>query len=495
MRAITRRQTIAGLAALAAPWPFVTWRQSFAAYPSMLIRHDVRSSQGASMLELYAQAVDTMKAMADEGDPRSWVFQWYTHRVRGDQSKPAELNRIYPDPADPRRALADDMWSTCQAHGANDDEDMFLPWHRMFVYFFEQIVRSVLAEPSFTLPYWNYTAIDGQSIPELFRESGGPLFQPNRNFGVNQGNPIAPPGILNLNAMLETAYTRIGAAPGFNEALDFGLHGTVHVRIGNATNMGSVPWAARDAIFWMHHCNIDRLWASWNAADRTNPAVEQSSQTFVFADADGNRVEAMVSEFNAIEPLGYAYDAMEPVPAVTPPATVVAARAPAAGVTPPAAQAPMLLAAPTRTEPIELGAEPVRVALAPAADEPAAAPSLAEGMRALARSGRVYLVLEDVHAAEQPGIIYSVHLNLPPDAEPMPEDETFVGALNFFNAVPHEDHGRPSIDVSFDVTALVRDLQERGRLGEQPEVTLAPLGAPAEGSQPVVGSVRLVLQP
>jgi tyrosinase len=28
----------------------------------------------------------------------------------------------------------------------------------------------------------------------------------------------------------------------------------------------------RDPIFWLHHCNIDRLWAEWNARGFRNTA-------------------------------------------------------------------------------------------------------------------------------------------------------------------------------------------------------------------------------
>jgi hypothetical protein len=53
----------------------------------------------------------------------------------------------------------------------------------------------------------------------------------------------------------------------FQSALN-GAHGSVHVRIGG--NMGSVPYAGYDPIFWLHHANVDRLWANWQI---THPAA------------------------------------------------------------------------------------------------------------------------------------------------------------------------------------------------------------------------------
>ena len=104
----------------------------------------------------------------------------------------------------------------------------------------------------------------------------GPLFRPNRNATSNAGQPIFTAGgsasdLSASPAMAETIICRVGAISGFNQTLDFGLHGNVHVFTGNSQGMGQVPWAANDPIFWMHHCNIDRIWVSWNNAGHANP--------------------------------------------------------------------------------------------------------------------------------------------------------------------------------------------------------------------------------
>src|SRR4051812_8362227 len=54
---------------------------------AQFVRHDVRSPEGKKMLKTYANAVAKMKAIK-EGDPDSWVFQWYTHSVKGSTTKP-----------------------------------------------------------------------------------------------------------------------------------------------------------------------------------------------------------------------------------------------------------------------------------------------------------------------------------------------------------------------------------------------------------------------
>ncbi|KAI9827269.1 MAG: hypothetical protein M1832_005407 [Thelocarpon impressellum] len=44
-----------------------------------------------------------------------------------------------------------------------------------------------------------------------------------------------------------------------------GIHDDVHVLVGRGAHMGSVEYAGFDPIFWLHHTNVDRLFAIWQA--------------------------------------------------------------------------------------------------------------------------------------------------------------------------------------------------------------------------------------
>jgi len=44
------------------------------------------------------------------------------------------------------------------------------------------------------------------------------------------------------------------------------IHDTVHVDVGGQGHMGDPAVAAFDPIFWLHHCNVDRVLALWQAA-------------------------------------------------------------------------------------------------------------------------------------------------------------------------------------------------------------------------------------
>ena len=322
MATISRRSLLAGMAVM----PFGLWLQAYGLPPGKkYVRYDARSSKGKAMLKIYADAVCKMMNSIKEEDPTSWVFQWYTHWVKSSTTKAAEITRIYGSGSSPHKTLANDMWETCQAHGGGP-EDFFLPWHRMFVYYFESIIRHVSGKEEFTLPYWNYSvstpAIHGV-MPDEFRKKTDPtykcLFVGKRNTtpNVNGGDPIDKfaPGDLNLDALKQGTYSPAGANPGFNSDLDGGLHGNVHVLIGNSQNMGSVPWAAGDPIFWMHHCNIDRLWASWNHCGGSNPTYAAwLNQEFTFADVHGNKVVTPIKDVDSIAKLHYTYDHLEPCP-------------------------------------------------------------------------------------------------------------------------------------------------------------------------------------
>lgn len=44
-----------------------------------------------------------------------------------------------------------------------------------------------------------------------------------------------------------------------------GVHNSGHVWVGGS--MGSILTAPADPVFWMHHAEIDRIWAEWQAAN------------------------------------------------------------------------------------------------------------------------------------------------------------------------------------------------------------------------------------
>jgi len=465
------------------------------------IRYNLASANGQVMLKKYAQAVKLMMALPPS-NPLSWTFQWYTHAVPTNTTKAAALAQIFGPNPSPNKALATDMWNTCQGHFAASGEPYFCPWHRMYVCYFEEIIRAILKDPKFTLPYWNYTVPAGYAVPKEFRMQNdplwGPLFRPNRNPTSNAGQPIFAFGgsasdLSPAPAMAETQYLPSGAVSGFNQTLDFGLHGNVHVFTGNGQGMGQVPWAANDPIFWMHHCNIDRIWTSWNAAGHANPNTPAwLNKVFVFAGPDGKGVKAIVKDYTNTKKCDYQYDHL------LGPTKLIASTT--QSIAPVAAAAPVTVAK-TQGGPLTLGAAPVRVnlqAVAPAAPGPTPGASpLSSRLSVLPENHRLYLVINDFKADVQPETLFRVYLDLPGDAPSDPLNSHYVGSFNFFAAVPHgddHDHADTARSISFDITDIAADLGAKNLLKAEHAVTIVPASAPVADAKPVVGNISFVEQ-
>jgi tyrosinase len=175
--------------------------------------------------------------------------------------------------------------SSPQAHGAAG----FLPWHRAYLLDLERELQAI--DPSVTLPYWRFD----RPAPNIFtpdflgvsNQLGTVQFSPTnplqfwRTDGV-QGitrrpffnTAAAPPGL-----RTEAQTLGLGNAYAAFRALEGNPHGSAHVSFGGS--ISSVPTAARDPLFFLLHCNVDRLWARWQRQfgrfDAAAPASYDSS--------------------------------------------------------------------------------------------------------------------------------------------------------------------------------------------------------------------------
>ena len=140
-----------------------------------------------------------------------------------------------------------------QMHG----NPRFLPWHRIYLLRMEELLMMV--DPTVCIPYWKSS--EEQAFPSWLlgftptvNLLGGP-HTVTRNIGMFALLPSA--------ADVTTAMAN-GTFNTFAPALE-GIHNSGHVWVGGS--MGSVPSAPCDPVFWMHHCEIDRIWAEWQAAN------------------------------------------------------------------------------------------------------------------------------------------------------------------------------------------------------------------------------------
>lgn len=137
--------------------------------------------------------------------------------------------------------------------------------------------------------------------------------------------------------------------------------------------------------------------------------------------------------------------------------------------------------------PVALGNGPTEVVLE--------TKDLASRVAALAANRRFYLLLRDPHAEAQPDTLYHVYLGLAQGATPEKGSASDVGALNFYNAVPLEAGSKNKTTFrSFDVTALLKSLQQRNEIGDRITVTIVPSGVPAAGAKASIARIELVEQ-
>jgi hypothetical protein len=231
--------------------------------------------------------VQAMKELSSN-DPRSWLFQASIHQTG------------------------------CQ-HG----NIFFLPWHRMYLYWFERIVRQMSGFLNFALPYWNYSrSTNRRYLPPVFRDKNSPLYS-SRNFGISEGTQALPESAVAFRTSLGCAGRFSTGGPttlgfggnGTQQMMGYGSvetvpHNEVHGYVGGL--MGNINTAAQDPIFWLHHANIDRLWVQWLelGEGRADPGTTAwlDNPLFSFYDENGNQVMMTSREVLDTTDLQYVYD-------------------------------------------------------------------------------------------------------------------------------------------------------------------------------------------
>jgi hypothetical protein len=189
----------------------------------------------------------------------------------------------------------------------------FFTWHRAYLVAFENALRSAGCHA--TLPYWNWSSGPTTGVPAACRQPtyvnragatvANPLYSGPRPGGgmTSRRANIDSTAFDDLAASAQAAMTETDFAS-FQNQIN-GVHGSVHVRTGG--DMGSVPSAAYDPIFYLHHANIDRLWADWQAAHPgALPAGEASFQLQPFARPFSNQWQTG-SDVESTVALGYRY--------------------------------------------------------------------------------------------------------------------------------------------------------------------------------------------
>lgn len=420
------------------------------------------------------QGVQVMKSRPAT-DPTSWLYQ-------------ANIHGTYDTPAQ-------QAWNTCQ-HGTF----FFLSWHRMYLYFFERILRKASGDPNFALPFWDYTDPAQRAIPAALRtpaNAQNPLFVAERAPGINQGAQV-PASATTFNQAM--AFTNFASPQG--SGLSFGgqtvpgpvhfggvfgqienqPHNIIHVIVGGQTGWMSDPnLAARDPVFWLHHANIDRLWSVWNAREegRTNPTTGSwTTQVFTFFDENGQAVQMTGQQVvDTAQQLDYQY-------------------APGSGDEPTPQALDSFPAAPftdnkrevvvNKRVPTTLRRERAQVALE---IPPAGLETVDDG------PSRMTLLIEGIKFG-RPGLYYEVYAGLPQGAQPNPSSPHYVGNIAIFGQLEngqaaHAGHADKSLQqdamLAYDITRLVERLRNQQGFQGNMALTFVPKGL--EGEQAGLESI------
>lgn len=428
-----------------------------------------QTADGRAMIEAYRTGVKAMMARPFS-DVTSWRFQAAIHRPNSADARdfaalPVEL-QLYLDPA-----------NLCQHRNLR-----FLPWHRMYVYFFERIMRKASGKTDFMLPYWNYSDSPAErALPDAFRtpntESANALFRTARAPGINTGTPLDSETVSVSSALGETSAAPSGARAGFYQEIESQPHNIIHVTLGGDGLMSDPQTAALDPIFWLHHCNIDRLWTRWNARGRSNPG----DATFLgrvhrFWDEDGNLVEMTTREvMDTVTRLDYRYD-----DATAPEAGEVILADAGSGVE--AGRSVSELAA--SAGPVRLSRDGVSIQTQPVVE--AGGPELFATNSTDQLGQPVVLRLDDIRFDIPPRTVFEVYLNAPEDGATGRDPAYFVGLFAPFS--PPE--GGDTYSESFNVSGLIdRQIQAGIYDGGAIDVQIVPRPAPDAGTGVEAGSL------
>ncbi len=168
----------------------------------------------------------------------------------------------------------------------------FLAWHRRFILRFEQQLQKVDATVS--LPYW-----DTVQNPQIPAALNAPAFVSSWGL-IRHWNPSYLPTAADVTSV--NARTTFVS---FQSALER-IHGGVHIAVGgdNPATSGQMAGtnSPADPLFWLHHSNMDRLWAKWQQA---NPGKNPPNLTEALKPSP--IISGKVSKYLSISTLGYSY--------------------------------------------------------------------------------------------------------------------------------------------------------------------------------------------
>jgi len=230
---------------------------------------------------------------------------------------------------------------------------VFLPWHREFILRFEKALQSVV--PEIALPYWKWE--DDAGLPndhpgavwsdDLVGGDGDPFdncnvssgpFSKSNNWNIVCGSGDKDGFLQRCFGKLQPGFQQLPDANDVSYAMGIGtydqapwseasmgsfrntlegwiginkgppeLHNRVHCWVGGSMFPMTSP---NDPVFFLHHSNVDRIWAEWQDKYRNLPYMPRSGGP------NGHNLNDPMYPWNDHTPgdvldcrkLGYSYD-------------------------------------------------------------------------------------------------------------------------------------------------------------------------------------------
>ncbi|MEM6692817.1 MAG: tyrosinase family protein, partial [Planctomycetota bacterium] len=467
------------------------------------VRKSIRTMmQDTDLWQSFISGVAKMKQRSedDPNDRRGWLYQANIHGTPFLSS--------------------DELLNQCD-HGSIQ----FIVWHRAYLFYFEEILREASGNDQVYLPYWEwdveahrsiptpYYLVDALSHPRLMSSPSMTLANDDAQgiaavdtpsfFGSNGVATNQLP--IGFGGLLPGTSFGPGIDPGFANFLRKGFcealaHDRVHGAVGG--DMADPRTAARDTIFWSHHCQVDRLYESWIAKHGTSQILAIANEIdaeWKFVDSSDTVVTKSFSDVLFSNQLGFAYDELV---GVTPEESLLAAAPAVTEEAGSAVEESETEEVTINVRPTVLSSETVNVSLGESL-KAVAIPlqSDAHVESALVESDEpeasVFLVAKSVEFNSVPSGVFEVYLRMQQEVAPTGdprESATYAGSISLFG-IPalgemahHGGHASGDGDhdtsrsVAVDITKAVRQFKTEDEWDkDRLEVIIFPRGPVVDG--------------
>ncbi|KAJ8526649.1 hypothetical protein K7X08_029126 [Anisodus acutangulus] len=291
--------------------------------------------------------------------PAHAVDEEYIAKYNLATSRMRELDK---DPKDPRgfKQQANIHCAYCNGAYIIDGKKLqvheswlFFPFHRWYLYFYERILGSLINDPTFALPYWNWDHPKGMRLPPMFDVPGSSIYDSRRNPHVRNGTIIdlGSFGEETKTTQLQTMTNNLthmyrqmitnspcpllffgaryvkGTDPNPGQGTIENIpHTPVHIWTGTVRgsklengdtsfgeNMGNFYSAGLDPVFYCHHGNVDRMWNEWKQSGGKRRDITDKdwlNSEFFFYDENRNPWRVRVRDCLDSKKMGYDYTPM-----------------------------------------------------------------------------------------------------------------------------------------------------------------------------------------